>query len=629
MNGVGYHGRVLEINLSSGEIGVTTPSEQEWRSYVGGGLMGVRRLLTDTRSGLDAFDPEALLMFWSSVVAGQPYVGLARCAVVAKSPLTGGVGESRVEGPFGIALKASGFEGIVLTGRAERPTYLVVAEGVASLHDGSSLWGKDTAATTDLLQASYGPAAHVATIGLAGERLVRFASVVTDRTHPAARMGMGAVMGAKNLKAVVLVDGVTPACADTATLIEMTEGYRERMMHNVLTESQYSSPGFGAWITQANSMEGYVGSFNYATSKIPPLGELSSELFRQRVTKSEDNCPGCPNDCIKLYANALDDRAGGLHEEALGAFALGLGITNIDTLLNLNAACHLWGVDPVSLAFTISFVCEVGEKGLLGAAELRGTVPKFGEEERLLELLEDVSLNRPGVEWLAQGVRRAARCLDAEAQECAMEVKGLEMVSFDPRASGGQALAYAVSPLGPRYEIVEHDVDFDPVDGYPHGLDQMRTIGFPEWEPMAELNLRRVSRTSVLLDMWSGLDALCVSLFAGPPLRELTLPDVARVVSAVTGWKTSDYEIFLWGRRRWQLMRVYNLREGLGADTDRLPERFHREPIDAGRHLGVVLEESNFQTRLLQYYHLVGWDEMGQPTDTTLTNLNLEWAIGM
>jgi aldehyde:ferredoxin oxidoreductase len=440
---------------------------------------------------------------------------------------------------------------------------------------------------------------------------------------------MGAVMGAKNLKALVLVNGTTPDCGDTATLIAMTESYRRRMTRNVLTDSQFSSPGFGAWITQADSMAGYVGSFNYTTSKGPDLHELTPELFRQRVTKDEDNCPGCPNNCIKLYANALDDRTGGLHEEALGAFGLGLGITNPDTLLNLNAACHLWGVDPVSLAFTISFVCEVGAKDLLGSQQLRGTVPKFGEEERLVELLEDVALCRPGVEWLAQGVKRAAQCLDGNAHEYAMEVKGVEMVSFDPRSSAGQALAYAVSPLGPRYEIVEHDIDFDPVDGYPHGLEQMRTIGFPEWEPMEDLDSRRVARTAVLLDMWSGLDALCVCLFAGPPLRELSLPDVARLVSAVTGWQTSDYEIFLWGRRRWQLMRVYNLREGLGADADRLPGRFHRESIGAGRHVGILLEESNFKARLEEYYRLVGWDEMGRPTDTTLMSLNLEWAIGM
>lgn len=629
MSRVGFRGHVLEVNLTSGRLEDTSPNDDEWRTYVGGGLMGVRRLLTDTRPGLDAFDPEALLMFWSSAVAGLPFVGLARCAVVAKSPLTGGVGEARAEGPFGLALKAAGFEGIVITGRSEHPTYLVIDERVASIHDARHLWGMNTAEATDAIQNTHGTHAHVAAIGPSGERLVRFANIITDRTHPAARMGLGAVMGAKNLKAVVVMGGVAPTCADPALLAEITEGYRRRMASNVLTESQYSSPGFGAWIANASTMTGYVGGFNYSTSAQPLLPQLSEEAFRSLVRQGEDNCPGCPNHCIKTFANDLDDRAGGLHEEALGAFALGLGITSMGTLLNLNAACHLWGVDPVSLAFVVSFVCEVGQHGLVQSRDLGGSVPTFGDEDRLAELLEAVALRSEGVEWLSEGVRRASEHLGPATSAYAMAVKGLEMVSFDPRASAGQALAYAVSPLGPRYEIVEHDIDFDPIDGYPHGVDQMGALGFPTWEPMAELNLRRVLRTSMLLDMWSGLDALCVSLFAGPPVRELRLPDVARLVGAVTGWNTSDYEIFLWGRRRWQLMRVYNLREGLSADDDCLPRRFHDEPIDAGRHSGAVLDEPNFRQRVSEYYEAVGWDAKGRPTVSTLTGLNLEWAIGI
>jgi aldehyde:ferredoxin oxidoreductase len=626
MSVFGFYDRVIEIDLGTGTVAVRTLAESEWRAYVGGGLMGVRRLLLQTPPGLDAFDPAAPLMFFSSVVAGHPYVGLARCAVVAKSPLTGGIGESRVEGPFGQALKASGFGGIVVSGRAPSPTYLTFVDGVVTFHDGSSLWGLDSAETTDVLCERHGLDSHVATIGLAGERLVRFASIVTDRTHPAARMGLGAVMGAKNLKAIVLRGGATPACDDPTRLAELTESYREQMRHNVLTESQYSSPGFGAWIVNAPAMVGYVGSRNFTTSRMPALEEITTDAFVKRVIPDENHCLGCPNECVKLFANELDDRAGGLHEETLGAFALGLGITDLDTLLWLNAACHLWGVDPVSLASTIAFVCEVGERGLLGSATLRGRVPTFGEYERLVELLEDVALSRPGVEWLAQGVRRAAEHLGPDTHRYAMQVKGLEMSSFDPRASAGQALAFAVSPLGPRYEIVEHDIDFDPVDGYPHGLDQMRSLGFPNWVPMEELDADRVVRTNFLLELWSGLDALCVSLFAGPPVRELTLSDIATLVSSVTGWTISEDDVLGWGRRRWQLMRVYNLREGVSADSDCLPMRFHEEPIDAGRHNGVLLEESNFRRRVREYYDLVGWDERGQPTDATLRSLDLAWA---
>jgi aldehyde:ferredoxin oxidoreductase len=207
-----------------------------------------------------------------------------------------------------------------------------------------------------------------------------------------------------------------------------------------------------------------------------------------------------------------------------------------------------------------------------------------------------------------------------------MHVKGMEFCRYDPRVSAGQALAYAVSPLGPRYEIVEHDIDFDPEDGPSHGLAQMRTLGTDDWQDMARLDSARVARTATLLDLWSGLDALGVCLFAGPPMRELTQRRVAQLVHAVTGWLTSDYELFLWGRRRWNLMRLYNLREGIGSELDALPDRFFERPVDAGRHAGAVLDRAVFCRSLQEYYELAGWDHLGTPTPTTLASLGLSWA---
>lgn len=586
--------------------------------------MGVRRLLTDTPAGLDPYAPEALLTFWSSVVAGHQAVGLPRCAVVAKSPLTGGIGESRVTGPFGLGLRGAGIEGIVVRGRADVPVYLLVLEGSARVIEAPELWGTDTGQVTDALKDRHGEQACVAAIGPAGERMVRFAAIVTERTHPAARMGLGAVMGAKQLKAVVVLPSMSPAPRDPGELAEITAGYASRISGNPMAATQHDRPGFGAWPLE-EGLEGYAGGTNYRTSVLPLIPVTTGELAA-RVSASEGGCPGCPNDCIKRFHNAKDERAGGLDEELFAAFGLGLGITDVDTLLDLNAECHLWGVDPVSLAFTASFLCETAERGLLPEGLLPGPAPRFGDEERLVTLLRAIALRHPGHEWLGEGVRRAAARIGPDVARFALHVKGLEMVSFDPRVSAGQALAYAVSPLGPRYDIVEHDIDFDPVDGYANGLEQMRTLGTTEWEPMAELDAGRVGRTAVLLDMWSGLDALCVCLFAGPPIRELTLPDVARLVHAVTGWATSDAEIFLWGRRRLQLMRLYNLREGLTAEADTLPDRFFDDPVDAGRHRGAVLDRAQFDVAVRQYYELVGWDDRGIPRRSTLAALGLTWA---
>lgn len=625
--GDGHTGLRLRVDLTTGSTRREPVDPRDCRDYVGGGLDATRLLLLETQPGYDPLGADAPLCFMSSVVAGHEYVGLARFAVVAKSPLTGGVGECRVEGPFGHALAASGSDSIIVTGAADAPVYLLVTPSAVTIVDATDLWGTSTGEATDLLEAAHGAGAHVATIGAAGENGVLFASIETDRTFAAARMGLGAVMGSKNLKAVVILPGPAPAVHDAAALRARTDDYASRIATNDLTRSQQTAPGFGAWILGGDALQGYAQGPNYSTSLIADVGPLGAADLAGRVSVSEGGCPGCPGHCIKTFENSADTRAGGLHQEALPAFTLNLGITDPDIVLDLNAQCHLWGVDPVSLSFTLSFICEAGAAGLVDEAMLGGRVPTFGDADRLSALMTQIVEGADDVRWLASGVRRAADTLGPAASRYAMHVKGLELVSFEPRASAGQALAYAVSPLGPRYEIVEHDIDFDPVDGWTHGLDQMRTLGSHDWEPMELLDDHRVVRTALLLDMWSGLDALCISLFAGPPVRELDLPALAGLVTEVTGWRTSDSELFTWGRRRWNLMRLFNLREGLGRADDRLPDRFHDEPIDAGRHTGALVDRDQFAAALSLYYALAGWDEEGRPTPTTLTALGLSWAV--
>jgi aldehyde:ferredoxin oxidoreductase len=603
----GYTGCLRHVDLTSGSATIEELPEQEWRRYVGGGLLGVRRLLTDTPACLDAFDPQALLMFLSSVAAGHPAVGLPKFTMVAKSPLTGGVGEARVTGRFGLALKAASCDGLVLRGRAPQPSYLLIDGDGARVCIAGDLWGAETQHATDALKQRHGSQAAVAVIGPAGERLVRYASVLTEWTHPAARMGLGAVMGSKNLKAVVIVPGDAPSVYDPDGLRDLTEAYRSGIAKNPLTAAQLSSTGFGGWFLDAD-VTGYAAVGNFQTSHLPSIPADAADQLALRVTTSGGECPGCPNDCIKRYANGVDEHLGGLDEEGLAALILGCGITDMPTALELHARCQALGLDPVSLSAVWAFLCELGRNG---SEDLPGVTEKIAERAS-------------GYEQLGEGVSRLADSLGEQA--AAMHVKGIEFCRYDPRVSAGQALAYAVSPLGPRYEIVEHDIDFDPVDGPPHGLSQMPTLGSYDWEDMAQLDSARVARTATLLELWSGLDALGICLFAGPPMRGLTQRSVTQLVNAVTGWLTSDYEVFLWGRRRWHLMRLYNLREGIGSELDKLPDRFFDKPIDAGRHTGAILDREVFARSLQQYYDLVGWDNLGRPTPITLTSLGLSWA---
>jgi aldehyde:ferredoxin oxidoreductase len=618
----GFHGRVLHVDLTQRAVWVSEPPPDTFRQYAGGSLLALRHLMLQTPPGLDPYAPEAPLIFASSVVAGHPYVGLPRFSVVAKSPLTGGLGEARAEGQWGLALKASGADAVVITGRAARPCYLLVEAGRVGLEPAEDLWGADTAVTAERLGQRHGPEARVAAIGRAGERMVRYASIVTDSYFAAPRMGLGAVMGSKNLKAVVLAGGRAAPVAKPGVLADLTAAYATRMSANPQTRVQHEPPGFGAWIGGGEVITGYLGVENYRTSHLPDLFGFTAARLLPHLVWSDGGCPGCPNDCIKGFGSGAGTL--GLHQEALAALGPGLGISDELVVLELAATCQREGIDPVSLGFTLGWLFECVERGLI-ARDAAGAAG-FGDLQAIRALVRAVAERDGPGDWLAEGVARAAARFGGGTERYALHSKGLELVSFDPRSSAGQGLAYAVSPVGPRYDIVEHDIDFDPVDGHPYAIANMRSYGLRGPLPMGDLGPDKVRNVKVLLDMWSGLDALNVCLFAGPPVRLLSLPDVARMVSAATGWDVGEYEIIRWGQRRLHLARLYNLREGLTAADDRLPDRFHDEPVDAGRHKGAVLDREVFSAARELYYSMSGWDADGVPLPATLTDHDLDWA---
>ncbi len=244
----GYNGKILTVDLTHSSFLVTEPHEHYWRTFGGGGLLAAERLLRETPAGADPLGPENALIFASSVMAGQPYVGLASLAVCAKSPLTNGIGETHVEGPFSARFKESGFDAIVIKGKAAKPTTIRINQGEVTFEDAQQLWGLNVDSAVDALEGKYGSDISTAVIGTAGENLVRFASVVTNRTFQAARMGMGAVMGSKNLKALVIERGSLPEVADPKKAQELTDLYTKRIPTNPLSDWQYQPPGFAAWV---------------------------------------------------------------------------------------------------------------------------------------------------------------------------------------------------------------------------------------------------------------------------------------------------------------------------------------------------------------------------------------------
>ncbi len=628
---LGYHSKILHIDLTSHSTRVEEPDDKFYRLYVGGGLLGTYYLLKLTPAGLDAFDAANLLIFTSSVVAGIPAAGLARYTVCAKSPLTGGIGETRCEGAWGISLKRSGYDALIFHGSSEMLTGLVIDNGAVRFVDMSGAGGFTVGQTNDWLETNVGIGFDVAAIGPAGENCVRFASIVSSRTNQAARMGLGAVMGAKQLKAVALRGGQLPALAQPEVVQAITDDYARHVDQNPLTRWEKEPPGFSVWV-HTHGLDAALDVENYRTAAFSAVDNYRPEAFL-KFYQGVVACPGCPNDCIKLlHAEstgdlALDQRASGIHQEITGAMGPNIGLDDIPTLLRINNLLNQYGLDPTSLGFTLSFAMELTEAGILDSHVTDNLDLRFGNAEAVLTMIENIVHRRGFGNTLAEGTRRAAESIGHGAARYALHVKGLEMVPFEPRSQTNLALGYATAPIGPRYDICEHDWDFDTQVGWDHTLNFSRPLGILERVPMEYLGPEKVKNFKALQTLWSGADALDMCIFAIAPTRLLNLHRMVDLVRAITGWNSSAAEIMRWGERRNHLMRIYNNREGLGPQDDTLPDRFFEEPIDGGIKRGVRLDRARFQEMIRVYYEMVGWDEKGVPRPATLYDYELEWTL--
>ena len=625
----GYNGKILTVDLTKLSFEVSEPHEHYWRTFGGGGLLAAERLLRETPAGADPLGPENALIFASSVMAGQPYVGLASLAVCAKSPLTNGMGETHVEGPFSASFKESGFDVIVIKGRAVKPTLISIKNGEVSFVDATEHWGKNVDLTVDALEKSYGAGINTAVIGTAGENLVRFASIVTNRSFQASRMGMGAVMGSKNLKALVIAPGKRPAVADPKKAQELTDLYTSRIPTNPLSDWQFQPPGFAAWV-HTHGLDAALCTKNFRDSAFPGVENFTPEEFMSRF-EGDAPCPGCPNDCFKLFtpeslsSNPGLSKASAMHQEITASMGANIGNADLDFLFESNILCNTLGLDPTSLGYVISMAIECLENGI----EIQSLNPAltWGDTAGIRQLILDIAARTGAGDLLAEGVKKTSEKLGPKSSHYAMHIKGLEMCVAEPRTQTNLALGYATAPIGPRYNICEHDWDYDIELGWPHTMQGSNTLVILERIPMDYLGPKKVRNFKALSEIWSATDALCVCIFAAPPTRSMTLEEMGSMLGAITGWESSSYEVMAYGQRRINLTKIYNIREGITADQDTLPERFFTDPITVGRWSNYFIDKAKFQEMIQTYYAMMGWDESGNPRYSTLLTNRLEWVV--
>ncbi len=624
-----YNGKILTVDLTDKSFVVTEPHEHYWRTFGGGGLLAAERLLRETPAGADPLGPDNALIFASSVMAGQPYVGLASLAVCAKSPLTHGMGETHVEGPFSASFKESGFDVIVIKGKSVRPVLLEINQGKVTFVDGDEYWGKNVDAVVDDLESKYGQAISTAVIGTAGENLVRFASIVTNRSFQASRMGMGAVMGSKNLKALVIAKGERPPVADSVKAQELTDLYASRIPSNPLSDWQFQPPGFAAWV-HTHGLDAALCTKNFRESAFPGVENFTPEEFMSRF-KGNASCPGCPNDCFKSFTpESMADKPGlskasAMHQEITASMGANIGNADLDFLFESNILCNALGMEPTSLGYVISMAIECLENGIV-VPEIAPSLT-WGDTAGIRQLILDIAARNGAGNLLAEGVKATSEKLGPKSTHYAMHIKGLEMCVAEPRTQTNLALGYATAPIGPRYNICEHDWDYDTELGWPHTMQGSNTLVILERIPMDYLGPKKVRNYKALSQIWSATDALCLCIFAAPPTRSMTLEEMGSMLGAITWWESSSYEVMEYGERRINLTKIYNIREGITADQDTLPERFFTDPITVGRWSNYSIDKGKFQEMIQTYYAMMGWNEAGIPRYSTLLSSRLEWVV--
>jgi aldehyde:ferredoxin oxidoreductase len=593
----GYFGRALVADLDDG--GAAEPlalDEATLRGYVGGAGLGAWLLHRLAPGGVDPLAPEAPLAFVFSPLVGTPLTTSAKFAVVAKSPLTGGITDALASSHFAIAGKLSGHDAIVVRGACERPSVLVVDGGETRLEPADDLWGLPAADAEERLRERLGKAWRIAAIGPAGERRVRYATVSHDGRH-AGRGGLGAVMGAKLLKAVAVRARAKVAPADPAAVLAAARDLRARSFGPAT--AKYRELGTLANLLAFNAIA-TLPTRNFQQASFAEAPRLAAEDLSELRGVARDGCASCSIGCEHIYSSKGGRRT---RVEYENVFALGplCGVSDPDAVLAASQRCDDLGLDTISAGGTIAWAMECAERGLIDAPWLR-----FGEADGLLRALDEIGARDGLGDLLAEGSRRAAAQVGQGTEAFAPHVKGLELPGYEPRTLQAMALGLAVNSRG---------ADHNRSGAYEADLSG-RLDRLAGGEPHVAAAIETEDRAAVM-------DSLILCKFLRGVFSE-PFDEWAGLLGAVTGWDVSGDELRATGRRIVLARRLFNLREGWTRAEDWLPERFLTDELELSSGRTAALTPARLRRMIDAYYETRGLDEDGAPRPGTLRELDLE-----
>lgn len=600
----GWIGKYLFVDLTKNEITVKDLDIDIASRYLGQRGLGSKMcadLMPDVN--IDPLSPENPFIIMTGPLTGLYGLCNGRYEVVTKSPLTGTIAGSNSGGYWGPELKFAGYDGIVFIGKSDKPVYLFIEDDKVELRDAAHVWGKDTYETVEILKHETHEEAMVLNIGPAGEKLSRIAAVMNELYRAAARSGVGAVMGSKNLKAVVVRGTGEIQVADYASYIKKTKQGFLAMKEAGDIGGGLSDLGTTCLVNLVNESGATpVRNFQAEHSGAHPEYEkVSGETLAQTYLVKNKGCFGCPISCGRVSkvpnGKYAIEQSEGLEYETVWGFSANCGAFDLAAALKANYLCNKVGVDTISMAGTVSCAMELYEKGYIPEGDTQYPLP-FGDVDAMIQLIEDTGDRKGLGDKLAEGSYRLAAIYGHP--ECAVTVKKQEFPGYDPRAGQGVGLSYATSNRGAchvRANLTDPELTM-------HTLDQGVTEGKGEY----------VSTAQTIGSIYDSVGMCCFPVFT------ITAADIAEMLTHATGVNFTEESIMDAGSRIWTFERLLNIKMGILPEEDNLPDRLTKEPLQQGSMKGCVNE---LDKMLPEYYKHRGYDDKGYPTRQTIERLQL------
>jgi aldehyde:ferredoxin oxidoreductase len=591
----GYFGRALIVDLASGTSRVAPLDESVLRSFIGGAGLGTWLMHRYCPTGVEPLAPEAPLMFVFSPLVGTPLTTSAKFAVVAKSPLTGRLTDALASSHFAIAGKLTGHDAIVLRGACSGPSVLMIDGSSVWVAPAEDLWGLSAAEAERELRERMGPAWRVAAIGPAGERVVRYATISHDGRH-AGRGGLGAVMGSKWCKAVMVRAGAKVASADPAAVLAAAKDLRERSFG--AATAKYREMGTMANLLAFNAISA-LPTRNFTAATFDGAQALGAEEIAELRQVARSSCASCSIGCEHLYNGPGGKKT---RMEYENVFALGplCGVSDADAVIAASARCDELGLDTISAGGTIAWAMECVEKGLIDAPWLR-----FGDGAALMRAIDEIGAREGLGDLLAEGSRFASRLVGHGSEAFAAHVKGLELPGYEPRTLQAMALGLAVNARGADHNRSgAYEADLSGRHDRLAGGDA-HVVGAIETEDRAA-----IMDSLILCKFLRGV-------FADP------LAEWAALLNTVTGWETDAEELARTARRIVMAKRMFNVREGWTREEDWLPQRFLSESLELESGRAATLTAETLEAMISAYYRGRGLDPEGLPTSEEVGQLEL------